>query len=1069
MLRLFIQGPRNQNQQSNFSNHTSRSSPVGTFHNTTTYSTVGSTGQRDDGTTSCLCVSPTPVGIMETLSLQNCCNAAGLSHGSSSNCSGSSSTSSTSSQDKDAGEHIIPQVRWVLVVANAPSATQKSHSTRQASHRNAAAAAGSIPEVVAAQQQGRLFTLPQQLTQPPYAQQRALYADSRHPGARALISRLGPIFKGADTTTTTTTTTTADTSHTSSSSSSSSNSGSSSGSLQVLVGCMGWLMDLCTEFTGSPTQTLPIINPESPQWSTGNATYGDLQLLLREIRIAARARSLPRLKLGLLMTGWAHLYNLKGSFASRHPEVFSSDGTRFAHGLAWHMHGDNYRYATRPAGVAPNASFYELFGAQWGALSDFLGLDAVVLRDGLSTYANHGRHGPFGETASSTRAANDLWLNGVRELFRTTKTAAPLRLVVGYSQAVSAVAGWRVALSDLEQVAADGYIDAWVDQSWSGAWEDVPTRKSKTLGWTFHLAYILLHRAQLEGGNRRRRALKRPPCRHYALHGLFDAYEGFDTIHTVPEKLQWGLWAYTLAALVRPNGELVRGDGHYMSWVNSYSYVSGSLDNPLDDDSYLDRPMGLLTRTDIAWLASELAAADAARAATTNAANLPGPTVYYNRAALDAVMAERPADNFNEWIDTQMGVLLKYGLPLLKVARLEDGIATVGPTAARGGVILSVPSSASAAGKKGSEKSQLAANLTSLAAEGAPVILLGRCDLIDPELMALVGGISCANNRTRENNTKSSYYYNNSYHQNSGSGTNYYYGPATLHATAGSSSSSKARTITVALTAPRGVILSSNSSSNISNKSSIKKDGHGSVVAQVVGGGGGAAEALLTLADGTITMARVRNATRAVAWAQLSDFTSPVTAEMSVANYGQAALHYALLEATRAPWPFVSVYEGLSENSPVTVHAWWETVPITQLLLGSTTNTRAAAPDNTVVVTDHTHTDHKPVAPSHARRRIGLLVGNLESNHCGNVPCSVPSQLSGRNITLRLNISGCSSSDGCFSGLGGSGQGAWIMTCRGAAREGSQLVRPHSDEVGALYLHFNLGLSDSRICYLETL
>ena len=135
--------------------------------------------------------------------------------------------------------------------------------------------------------------------------------------------------------------------------------------------------------------------------------------------------------------------------------------------------------------------------------------------------------GPCGETACANVTENNLWIDGVRELFKQTKTAAPNTTVIGYSQEQSAVGIWRVGLSDVEALVGDGFIDAYVDQSWAGAWEDVPTRASKTTGWTHHLAYILVHRAQIEGGNRRRRAAGiTSRCRHYVLLGTFDAYEG---------------------------------------------------------------------------------------------------------------------------------------------------------------------------------------------------------------------------------------------------------------------------------------------------------------------------------------------------------------------------------------------------------------------------------------------------------------------------------------------------------------------------------------------------------------
>jgi hypothetical protein len=221
---------------------------------------------------------------------------------------------------------------------------------------------------------------------------------------------------------------------------------------------------------------------------------------------------------------------------------------------------------------------------------------------------------------------------------------------------------------------------------------------------------------------------------------MFDAYEGFDTIHKVPNKLQWSIYAYAMAALVQPYVAVagagagagassanidddssesadtyVFADGHYISWANSYSYVTSSAANPLDNDSYLDRPTGLLTCTDVAWLQSAM---DGADASVSSVVRISGPTMVYDRGALETVMSTHPDDNVNEWVDEQMGLVLKYGFPLMKVMRIEDGVH---PAAHSDGVILSVPATAS---------TELVANLTLLSSTGATVVLLGRCDKI---------------------------------------------------------------------------------------------------------------------------------------------------------------------------------------------------------------------------------------------------------------------------------------------------------------------------------------------------
>ena len=50
-------------------------------------------------------------------------------------------------------------------------------------------------------------------------------------------------------------------------------------------------------------------------------------------------------------------------------------------------------------------------------------------------------------------------------------------------------------------------------------------------------------------------------------------------------------------------------------------------------------------------------------------------TMVYNRASLDEIMKMSSTDNVYEWIDEQVGVLLKFAVPVLSVSRLEDGLA----------------------------------------------------------------------------------------------------------------------------------------------------------------------------------------------------------------------------------------------------------------------------------------------------------------------------------------------------------------------------------------------------------
>lgn len=165
----------------------------------------------------------------------------------------------------------------------------------------------------------------------------ALHPDSVHPGVRSILDRLIPVFATAG-----------------------------PEDAQVLMGCFGWMIDLAIKFTGLGEQQLPIINPESPQWSTGNATcvtvvstaflvrmcchrltlhcrrYSDLLNLLTEFRTGAAARGLHRLRFGILFVGWGELYNLRSNFSVEHPEIYAGTPSSLSHGNAWHLHADRW-------------------------------------------------------------------------------------------------------------------------------------------------------------------------------------------------------------------------------------------------------------------------------------------------------------------------------------------------------------------------------------------------------------------------------------------------------------------------------------------------------------------------------------------------------------------------------------------------------------------------------------------------------------------------------------------------------------------------------------------------------
>jgi hypothetical protein len=212
-----------------------------------------------------------------------------------------------------------------------------------------------------------------------------------------------------------------------------------------------------------------------------------------------------------------------------------------------------------------------------------------------------------------------------------------------YSSGASAIADWRSNGLDLEAVAGEGYLDIWVDQTWAGAWNEVGVRdhafwNSPTKGWTYQLAYMLTHAA----------VLANTTVRHYPLVETFDAWESWDVLHTAPEKLRWGIWAYSHAAVKTPHG-LKFPAGSYISWANQGGR--------------------LLSEEDVLFLTNNINSAVADAHRTTE---VMGPTLVYDRDAMQWEADHASADRqINEWIDEQTGSLIKWPVPLLSSTRME--------------------------------------------------------------------------------------------------------------------------------------------------------------------------------------------------------------------------------------------------------------------------------------------------------------------------------------------------------------------------------------------------------------
>ncbi len=250
------------------------------------------------------------------------------------------------------------------------------------------------------------------------------------------------------------------------------------------------------------------------------------------------------------------------------------------------------------------------------------------------------RGGPFGPLAPSLQIA-EKFTASVAALVRETKLANPKALVMMYSNGASAVADWRSNCFDLESIAKQGYLDIWVDQTWAGAWNEVGVRKGDfwnfpMLGWTYQLAYMLVHSAVL--GNTK--------VRHYPLVETFDAWESWDVIHTVPERLRWGIWAYSHAAVKTPKG-LKLPAGSYISWAN--------------------QGKRLLSEADVHFLASTM---NQAILDAHETKEVFGPTLVYSREAMQWQMEHAPNRDIKEWIDEQVGSVIKWPVPVLSSTRL---------------------------------------------------------------------------------------------------------------------------------------------------------------------------------------------------------------------------------------------------------------------------------------------------------------------------------------------------------------------------------------------------------------
>ena len=379
-------------------------------------------------------------------------------------------------------------------------------------------------------------------------------------------------------------------------------------------------------------------------------TYGDVKHLAAALKAEGARAGVADFKVGILNYAWTNAYGEVAAWVKRHPEAFPKPAP--PEGSSWDagsyfdpgalLHADAAKLGGLPGGIPEGMPVHKAYSAQWGSLSHALGLDAIMLRDSFGMPVPYRRGGPWGPLAPNPDVIRKTTAD-VAALVRETKQANPAALVMMYSNAASAISDWRSNGLDLESVAAEGYLDIWVDQTWAGAWNEVGIRdhafwNAPTKGWTYQLAYMLTHAA----------TLAKTKVRHYPLVETFDAWESWDVIHTAPEKLRWGIWAYSHAAVKTPQG-LKFPVGTYISWANQGER--------------------LLSEKDVNFLATNINAAVSDARQTTD---VMGPTLVYNRGAMQWQAEHATRDSqINEWIDEQLGSLAKWPVPILSSTRIE--------------------------------------------------------------------------------------------------------------------------------------------------------------------------------------------------------------------------------------------------------------------------------------------------------------------------------------------------------------------------------------------------------------
>ena len=412
---------------------------------------------------------------------------------------------------------------------------------------------------------------------------------------------------------------------------------------------VGWITDVVFLWSGDAAQKLPL---EAKRWSRlAQLSYENLRECVAWLKSALSEAGVSNPKIGIMVVGWGEFvlpedtgayYDITSEWRRRHPELYAVRVTEIPGAdldPRVPLTADNHRYARYPEGIPAGEFVGEVLGKQWAALSEFLGVEVLHLRDGWFGPLIYRRRGYYGTEASPDPSENQSWTDAVISVARAVKKYSPDTILFFYSSAVGGNVEHLIGCVDLEQVVACGMVDAFIDQTWGGAWQD--WWPSQTLAWSFQLNNLLSHAVVLRDDSV-------GSTKHIPLIETWDGWEPWDTLHRTPNKLEWAIWAFAHAGVLTPEGVKL-ADGFYISWMN----------NPHGE---------LLSEPDVRWLADAVSeAVDSAKKVTS----LHGLRPVHNRAALERVVSQHPTENMQMVWEDHLAMTSKFGSPVGPVTKSE--------------------------------------------------------------------------------------------------------------------------------------------------------------------------------------------------------------------------------------------------------------------------------------------------------------------------------------------------------------------------------------------------------------